>query len=49
MKRYIFAGILVLLIVLLVTFPARVAYQWFAPPDLTLSGISGSVWEWKRS
>ena len=44
MKRYVFAGILVLLIVLLVTFPARVAYQWFAPPDLTLSGISGSVW-----
>ena len=44
MKRYLFAGILVLLIVLLVTFPARVAYQWFAPPDLTLSGISGSVW-----
>lgn len=44
MKRYVFAGILVLVIVLLVTFPARVAYQWFAPPDLTLSGISGSIW-----
>ena len=44
MKRYVFAGLLVLIVVLLVTFPARVAYQWFSPPDLQLSGISGSVW-----
>ena len=26
------------------SFPARVAYRLFAPPDLSLSGISGSVW-----
>jgi general secretion pathway protein N len=44
MKRYILAGILVFLVVLLVTFPARVAYRWFAPADLQLSGISGSIW-----
>ncbi len=44
MKRYVFAGILFLLVLLLVTFPARVAYRWFAPPDLQLNGISGSVW-----
>lgn len=25
-------------------FPARVAYRWFAPPALTLGGISGSIW-----
>ena len=44
MKRYIFAGFVVLLLVLVVTFPARVAYQWFAPQDIQLSGISGSIW-----
>ena len=44
MKRYIIGGILVLLLVLVATFPARVAYQWFAPPDLQLTGIGGSIW-----
>jgi len=44
MKRYVFAGLLVFLVVLVVSFPARVAYRWFAPSDLTLSGISGSIW-----
>jgi general secretion pathway protein N len=44
-KRYIVAGIVVLLLVLVSTFPARVAYQWFAPPDLQLTGISGSIWK----
>lgn len=33
-----------LAVVLLATFPARVAYQWLAPPELQLSGISGSIW-----
>ena len=45
MKRLIIAGVLVFLVVLVVSFPARVAYRWFAPPDLQLSGISGSVWK----
>jgi general secretion pathway protein N len=44
MKRYVLAGLLVFLAVLVVSFPARVAYRWFAPSDLTLSGISGSIW-----
>jgi general secretion pathway protein N len=44
MKRYIFGGFLVLMLVLVATFPARVAYQWFAPPDLQLTGIGGSIW-----
>ena len=44
MKRYVFAGLLVFATVLIVSFPARVAYRWFAPPDLSLSGISGSIW-----
>ena len=45
MKRLIAVGILVFLIVLVVRFPAELAYRWFAPPQLQLSGISGSIWE----
>lgn len=45
MKRYIFAGLLVFLIVLIVGFPARVAYNWFAPPEVKLTGITGSIWK----
>jgi general secretion pathway protein N len=44
MKRYVLTGILVFIGVLVVTFPARVAFNWFAPPDIHLSGITGSVW-----
>lgn len=44
MKRIILSGLLVLVLILLVTFPARLAYRWFAPPDFQLSGITGSVW-----
>jgi general secretion pathway protein N len=44
MRRYILTGVLVFVGVLVVTFPARVAFNWFAPPDMHLSGISGSVW-----
>ena len=44
MKRIVISGLVVFLLVLLVTFPARVAYRWFAPPNIQLSGISGSVW-----
>jgi len=44
MKRYFFAGFIVFLCVLVATFPARVAYNWLAVPGVTLSGISGSVW-----
>lgn len=44
MKRYIVVGLIVFLAVLIVSFPARVAYNWFAPADIRLTGISGSIW-----
>jgi general secretion pathway protein N len=44
MKRYVAVGLLVFLGVLIATFPARVAYNWLAPPDIQLTGVSGSVW-----
>lgn len=33
-----------LVVGLIVSFPARVAYHWFAPPTVAMTGISGSVW-----
>lgn len=42
--RLLLAGLATLLVGLLINFPARVAYQWFAPQELTLSGIDGSMW-----
>ena len=44
MKRLIFLGLIVFVAVMVVTFPARVAYTWFAPAELQLSGIEGSIW-----
>ncbi len=44
MKRYVVAGALMFLVVLVVSFPARVAYRWIPLPDVTLTGISGSIW-----
>lgn len=43
-SRLIKAGLLVFVIALVVSFPARVAYRWFAPPQFVASGISGSIW-----
>lgn len=43
-KRLILAGIVTFIAGLIITFPARVAYQWFAPAELKLSGIDGSIW-----
>lgn len=43
-KLLVAAGLAAFVLALLVTMPARVAYHWFAPPELKLSGISGSVW-----
>ena len=42
--RMIAAGITTLLVGLIIFFPARVAYHWIALPEITLSGIHGSVW-----
>lgn len=44
MKRLIILGVAIFVAVLLATFPARVAYNWFSPADLELAGIDGSVW-----
>ena len=43
-SRLLTAGVVTLLVGLLVFFPARVAYRWFAPDAISLSGIDGSVW-----
>jgi general secretion pathway protein N len=43
-KRLIQIGLLVGIIALLVLFPARVAYRWLAPPQIVVSGISGTLW-----
>lgn len=48
-KRLIAVGVAALVVGLVATFPARIAYQWFAPAGLTLSGISGSVWNGKAA
>lgn len=44
MRRLIIAFAATLLAGLVISFPARVAYHWFAPPGVALSGIAGSVW-----
>jgi len=42
--RLIKIGVLTFIVGIILFFPARVAYQWFAPASLSLNGISGSVW-----
>jgi len=44
-KRLLAIGVAVLFLGLLIGFPARVAYQWFAPAELRLAGISGTLWK----
>ena len=44
MKRLLILGLITFIVIMLATFPARVAYHWFAPVELQLSGIDGSVW-----
>jgi len=43
-SRLVLLGALMFFIGLVVFFPARVAYEWFVPPAVKLSGIDGSVW-----
>jgi len=43
-SRLILLGAFTLAVGLIVFFPARVAYHWFAPPSVKISGIQGSVW-----
>lgn len=49
MRRLIIVFVATLVVGLAVTFPARVAYHWFAPSAVALSGISGSVWRGSAS
>lgn len=41
---WIALGIGAYLAFVIATFPADVAYRWFAPPELRLAAISGTVW-----
>ena len=43
-SRLIKAGLLVFVVGLVISFPARIAYRWFAPAEFVASGISGSIW-----
>ena len=43
-KTLLFAGLLTFIVGFLALFPARVAYIWFAPPAVQLSGLQGSIW-----
>ena len=43
LRRLIVVGVITLLVGIVVMFPARVAYHWFAPPGAGVSGISGTV------
>ena len=43
-SRLITIGIVTFVIGIILFFPARVAYRWFAPPEVALGGITGSVW-----
>lgn len=43
-KFTITAGAIVFVVGVIALFPARVAYQWFAPDTVQMSGIGGSAW-----
>ena len=43
-SRLLTVGLVTFAAGLILFFPARVAYQWFAPESISLSGIGGSVW-----
>ena len=43
-KALVTAGIAVFALGLVLNFPVRVAYHWFAPDTLQLNGLSGSLW-----
>ena len=44
-RRLILIGVFTLIVGLIVKFPARVAYAWFAPADVVaIAGIDGTVW-----
>ncbi len=44
LRRLLLLGGLTFLAGVVVFFPARVAYEWFAPPAVQVAGIEGTVW-----
>lgn len=46
-RSLVLVAALTAIIALVVTFPARIAYQWASSPLLAMSGITGSVWSGK--
>ncbi len=48
-RRLIVAGVITLVAGLVILFPARVAYDWFAPAAVRVGGISGSIWSGSAS
>ncbi len=43
-KTLVAAGLLTFVVAFVGLFPARVAYHWFAPPVVQLSGLQGTIW-----
>jgi general secretion pathway protein N len=43
-RGLVLLAVLVLIIALVVMFPARVAYKWAASPFVAMSGIHGTIW-----
>jgi len=44
LRSLVIAGVAALVAGLVIAFPARIAWQWLAPADVALQGISGSIW-----
>jgi general secretion pathway protein N len=44
LRTLVIAGAAALVVALVIAFPARLAWQWIAPPDVALQGIAGSIW-----
>ncbi len=43
-KALVTVGLLTFVTAFIMMFPARAAYNWFAPPEVRFSGLEGSIW-----
>jgi len=48
-KALVLTGGLTFLVLVVASFPARIATQWFLPADVRLGGVSGSIWNGSAS
>jgi len=48
-RRNILLAAAIFVVGVVALFPARVAYHWFAPPDVRLTGIEGTIWSGRAS